>query len=106
MPLVRAGDRRVDEIGSLNERPDHPGKHIGDYYREALPLKLLDQAVPATVATYPVVFTGWVGSCRVDRDSVHTQYCCHKMRVHSIAFPLLHRRQWDLRHRWYKGEEF
>jgi hypothetical protein len=34
MPLVRAGDRRVDEIGSLNERPDHPGKHIGDYYRK------------------------------------------------------------------------
>ena len=45
-------------LGSLNERPDHPGKHIGDYYREALPLKLLDQAAPATVATYPVVLTG------------------------------------------------
>jgi hypothetical protein len=58
MPLVGAGDGRVDELGSLNERPDHPGKHIGDYYREALPLKLLDQAAPATVATYPVVLTG------------------------------------------------
>jgi hypothetical protein len=46
MPLVGAGDGRVDELGSPNERPDHPGKHIGDYYREALPLKLLDQAVP------------------------------------------------------------
>jgi hypothetical protein len=66
MPLVRAGHRKVDEIGSLNERPDHPGKHIGDYYREALPLKLLDQAFPATVATYPVVspggvLAGWIG---------------------------------------------
>ena len=48
------------------KRPDHPGKYIGDYYREALPLKLLDQAFPATVATYPVVspggvLAGWIG---------------------------------------------
>jgi hypothetical protein len=49
MPLVGAGDDRVDELRSLNERPDHPGKHIGDYYREAL--ALLDQAALPPLAT-------------------------------------------------------
>ena len=54
----RSRRRSVDELGSLNERPDHPGKHIGEYYREALPLKLLDQAALSIVATHPVVLTG------------------------------------------------
>ena len=47
--LVGAGDGPVDELGSLNEQPDHSARQIGDYYREALLLKLLDQAAHATV---------------------------------------------------------
>jgi hypothetical protein len=111
MPLVGAGDGPVDELGSLNEQPDHSAKQIGDYYREALLLKLFDQAARATVNLPGGAFTGCVVYCRVDRDSVHMQHCrvdrdrvhmqrcCHRMRVHSIALPLLHRRQgrpWDL----------
>jgi hypothetical protein len=42
MPLVGAGDGLVDELGSLNEQPDHSAKQIGDYFREALLVKLLD----------------------------------------------------------------
>jgi hypothetical protein len=49
MPLVGAGDGPVDECGILNEQPDHSAKKIGDYCREALPLRLLDQAAHATV---------------------------------------------------------
>jgi hypothetical protein len=57
MPLV--GPATVGRRAwQSNERPDHPGKHIGDYYREALPLKLLDQAALSIVATHPVVLTG------------------------------------------------
>jgi hypothetical protein len=64
---------------------------------EALLLKLFEQLTPPS--TYPVAFTGWVLSCRVDRDSVHMQRTCHRMRVHSIALPLLHRREGHLLHR-------
>jgi hypothetical protein len=32
MPLVGAGDGLVDELGSLNEQPDHSARLIGDYY--------------------------------------------------------------------------
>jgi hypothetical protein len=49
MQLVGAGDGPVDELGSLNEQPDHSAKQIGDYFREALLLKLLDQTAHATV---------------------------------------------------------
>ena len=35
MSLVGAGHGPVDELGSLNEQPDHSAK-IGDHYREAL----------------------------------------------------------------------
>jgi hypothetical protein len=49
LPLVGAGDGQVDELGSLNAQPDHSTKQIGDYFREALLLKLLDQAAHATV---------------------------------------------------------
>jgi hypothetical protein len=62
MPLVGAGDDRVDELRSLNE---YPGKHIGDYYREALPL--LDQAAlppsrPSRCSSPGESFlAGWIG---------------------------------------------
>ena len=46
--LVGAGDGPIDELGSLNAQPDS-AKQIGDYFREALLLKLLDQAAHATV---------------------------------------------------------
>lgn len=49
MPLVGAGDGPVDELGSLNEQPDHSAKQIGDYFREGLLLKLLDQPAHATI---------------------------------------------------------
>ena len=70
-------------------------------------LKLPDQQPTAPLA-YPVAFTGSVlfcsvdrdnahiRHCRVDRDSVHMQRYCHRMRVQSIALPLLHRRQRQL----------
>jgi hypothetical protein len=49
LPLVGAGVGPVDELGSLNAQPDHSAKQIGDYFHEALLLKLLDQAAHATV---------------------------------------------------------
>jgi hypothetical protein len=30
----------------------------------------------------------------LDRDTVHTPYCCHRTRVRSIAFPLRNCRHW------------
>ena len=109
-PLVGAGDGPVDELGSVNERPDHSAGQIGDSYREAQLLTLPDQAAHATVDRPggphrpSPVFTGWVLSCRVDtdsvhmphcrvdRDSVHMQRCCHNMWAQSILLPSLHRR--------------
>lgn len=67
MPLVGAGDGLVDELGSLNEQPDHSAKQIGDYFREALLLKLLDQAAHATVnlpggpSPGGYFIAGWIG---------------------------------------------
>jgi hypothetical protein len=77
---------------------------------KALLLKLPGQQ-PTPPSTYLVAFTGSVLFCSVGRDSVHIQHCrvdrgsarmqrcCHRMRVHSIALPLLHRRQGQLLHR-------
>jgi hypothetical protein len=46
-PSDRKGSQTIHY--SLNEQPDHSAKQIGDYFREALLLKLLDQAAHATV---------------------------------------------------------
>jgi hypothetical protein len=34
LPLVGAGHDPVDELGSVNEQPDHSAKQIGDHFRE------------------------------------------------------------------------
>ena len=71
----------------------------------AVPLlggKKLAQPPDSTLNHYPVVFTGGLLLCRADRDNVHTQHCCYRMLVqHSIALPLLHRRQCHL---WYRRQ--
>lgn len=67
MLLVGAGDGPVDQLASLNEQPDHSAKLIGDYFREALLLKLLDQTAHATVNLpgWPspggYFIAGWIG---------------------------------------------
>jgi hypothetical protein len=67
-----------------------------------LTLQVGDTRLPAK-STCPIVFTEGLLFCRVDRDSVHTQYCWYRMRVlhcrHWPRLPLLHRLPL-LRRRW------
>ena len=62
--------RRARNAAILARLPDDLAKRIGDLF---LPRNPPAQAAPAEVDPPPVVFTGCGPSCRVDRDSVHTQ---------------------------------
>ena len=47
MPLVGVGDGPLDELGNLNEQPDHSLRQARGYFGEALLLNPLNQAAPS-----------------------------------------------------------